>query len=102
MNLRFFLLQSLRRMAHMVQTTIGYVERSLFHRGLLKNLFQHKLSLFGRSWNAFLEENNFGLTQYWLNLCPKNHRKRKGPLKFGVRSEPRSVESPRLDALLEI
>ena len=62
LNLPFFLLHSLKRMVHTVQNTRGDVERSLFHHGLLKILFQHQLSLFGRSWDEFLDENDFGLT----------------------------------------
>ena len=38
-NLPFFLLQSLRKMAHTIQTIIGDIEQSLFHHGLLKILF---------------------------------------------------------------
>ena len=101
LNPPFFLLQILKRMAHTVHTTIGDVERILFHHGLLKILFQHQLSLFGWSWDEFLDENDFGLTQYWSTLHPKNCRKLKGHLKFGVGSKPRSVESPRLDAHVE-
>ena len=40
-NLPFFLLQSLRKMAHTIQTIVGDIEQSLFHHGLLKILFQY-------------------------------------------------------------
>ena len=63
-NLPFFLLQSLRKMAHTVQTTIGDIEQSLFHHGLLKILVQYQLYRLCRSWDEFLNANDFGLTQY--------------------------------------
>ena len=61
-NMPFFLLQSLRKMAHIVQTIIGDIEQSLFHHGLLKILFQYQLNHLDRSWDEFLNANNFGLT----------------------------------------
>ena len=40
-NLPFFVLQSLRKMAHTVQNIVVDIEQSLFHHGLLKILFQY-------------------------------------------------------------
>ena len=76
-NFPFFLLQSLRKMAHTIQNMVGDIEQSLFHHGLLKILFQYQLNRIGRSWDEFLNANSFGLTQYWPTLHPKTRRKRK-------------------------
>ena len=76
-NLPFFLLQSLRKMAHTVQTIVGDIEQSLFHHGLLKILFLYQLNRLGISLDEFLNMNDFGLTQYWPTLHPKTHRKHK-------------------------
>ena len=83
LNLPFYLLQSLRKMAHSVQTTIGNPDRSLFHHGLVKILIQHQLSLNCKSWDEFLIECQLGPTQYWPNPPPKTRRKRKAIVKFG-------------------
>ena len=72
LNLPFYLLQSLKKMAHSVQNTIGNSDRSLFHHGLIKILVQHQLSLICKSWDELLAENKLGLTQYWPNPLPKN------------------------------
>ena len=56
LNLPFYLLQSIKKMAHSVQTTIGNPDRSLFHHGLVKIIIQHQLSLNGKSWDEFLIE----------------------------------------------
>ena len=63
-----------------MQNTIGDLDRSLFHHGLIKILVQHQLSLVGRSWDELLIINDLGLTQYWPNLCPRTCRKSKAPL----------------------
>ena len=64
LNLPFYLLQSLKKMAHSVQSTIGNPDRSLFHHSLIKILIQHQLSLSYRSWDEFLVENKLGSIQY--------------------------------------
>ena len=61
-NLPFFLLQSLRKMAHTIQNIVGDIEQSLFHHDLLRILFQYQLNRIGRSWDEFLSTNSFGLT----------------------------------------
>ena len=83
-NLPFYLLQSLKKMAHSVQTTIGNPDRSLFHHGLIKILIQHQLSLSCKSWDEFLVECKLGPTQYWPNPPPKTHRKWKAPVKSKI------------------
>jgi len=62
LNLPFYFLQSLKKMAHSVQSTIGNSDRSLFHHGLIKILIQHQLSLSCKSWDEFLVENKLGST----------------------------------------
>ena len=56
LNLPFYLLQSLKKMAHSVQNTIGNPDRILFHHGLIKILIQHQLSLSCKSWDGVVEE----------------------------------------------
>ena len=55
----------------------------------------------GRSWNEFLNANDFGLTQYWPTLHPKTRRKRKGFLQAEAKSESRGVESFELRVPIE-
>ena len=65
LNLPYFLLHSLHKMAVMVQRTIGNQYRSLFHHGLIKMLVQYQLVTVGKTWDEFLKENDFGLTRFW-------------------------------------
>ena len=62
LNIPFYLLQSLKKMAHSVQNTIGNPDRSLFHHGLIKILIQHQLSLSCKYWDEFLVESKLGPT----------------------------------------
>ena len=62
LNLPYFLLHSLHKMAIMVQCTIGDQNRSLFHHELIKMLVQYQLVTVGKTWDEFLKENDFGLT----------------------------------------
>ena len=71
-------------MAHLVQTTIGNIDISLFHHGLVKIIIQHQLSLNAKSWDEFLIECQLGPTQYWPNPPPKTRRKRKATIKSEV------------------
>ena len=100
-DLPFFLLQSLRKMAHTIQTIIGDIEQSLFHHGILKILFQYQLNRLGRYWDEFLNANDFGLTQYLPTLHPKTCRKRKGFPQTEVNYESRGVESSELRVPIE-
>ena len=50
----------------MVQRTIGNQDRSLFHDGLIKMLVQYQLVTVGKTWDEFLKENHFGLTNFGL------------------------------------
>ena len=69
-------------MAHSVQTTIGNLDRSLFHHGLVKIIIQHQLSLNCKSWDEFLIECQLGPTQYWPNPPQKTRRKHKAIVKY--------------------
>ena len=84
LNIPFYLLKSLKKMAHSIQTTIGNPDRSLFHHGLIKILIQHQLSMSCKCWDEFLVECKLGPTQYWPNPPPKTHRKRKAPVKSEI------------------
>ena len=55
LNLPYFLLHSLHKMAVTVQRTIGNQDRSLFHHGLIKMLVQYQLATIGKTWDEFLK-----------------------------------------------
>ena len=55
LNLPYFLLHSLHKMAIMVQHTIENQDHSLFHHGLIKMLVQYQLVIVGKTWDEFLK-----------------------------------------------
>ena len=55
----YYLLNILQKMASTVQSTIGKHDYILFHHVLVKILVQHQLSLIGKDWDQFLNENVF-------------------------------------------
>ena len=71
LNLPYFLLHSLHKMAIMVQCTIGNQDRSIFHHGLIKMLVPYQLVIVGKTWDEFLKDNEFGLTQFFPTYLPK-------------------------------
>ena len=75
LNLPYFLLHSLHKMAIMVQRTIGNQDRSLFHQGLIKMSVQYQLVIVGKTWDEFLKENDFGLTRFWPTYSPNTREK---------------------------
>ena len=51
LNLPCFFLNSLEKMAYVVQHIVGYQERILFHHGLLKIMLQYQFHMIGKSWD---------------------------------------------------
>ena len=64
-------------------------------------MFQYQLNSLGRSWDEFLNTNDFGLTQYWPTLHPKNHRKCKRFSQTKSNYESKCVESSELRVPIE-
>ena len=56
LNLPYFLLHSLHKMAIMVQRTIGNQDHSIFHHGLIKMLVQYQLVIVEKTCDEFLKE----------------------------------------------
>ena len=75
LNLPYFLLHSLHRMAVTVQQTTVNESHSLFHFGLIKILVQYQLATMSRTWNEFLSDNGFGLTSFWPTCLPNTRIK---------------------------
>ena len=72
-NLPFFPLNSLRRMATNVQKKVESIETTLYHHGLVKILVEFHLRSIGDTWEDFLVRNFF---QDALDLSEGNHVKR--------------------------
>ena len=58
-NLPFFLLHSLKRMASNIQKRVQFLETTLYHHGLVKILIEHHLRKMGDNWEEFLVRNHF-------------------------------------------
>lgn len=58
-NLPFFLLNSLRRMASNVQKKIESLETTMYHHGLVRILIEFHLKNIGDTWENFLIRNHF-------------------------------------------
>ena len=58
-NLPFFLLNTIRRMASNVQKKIESLETTMYHRGLVKILVEYHLKKIGDTWENFLIRNHF-------------------------------------------
>ena len=65
-NMRYYFLNSLHKMACAYQSNVGDKERSLFHRGLIKILVSYRLGELGDSWESFLTRNGFGENEEWV------------------------------------
>ena len=53
LDLPFFLIRSLAKMADKVQMKAQYSETSLFHHGLVKLIVLHELQRINREWSTF-------------------------------------------------
>ena len=82
LNLTNFLLLSLDKMAVMVQRSIGNQDHSIFHHVLIKMLVT-----VGKTWDEFLKDNEFGLTQFWPTYLPKTRAKRRRPCEGEIKEE---------------
>lgn len=58
-NLPFFLLNSLRRMASNVHKKIEFIEKTMYHHGLVNILIEFHLKGIGDTWEDFLIRNHF-------------------------------------------
>ena len=72
LNLPYYFINSLEKMAYVVQNTIGDKNRSLFHHLLIKILLQYQLSVIDKSWDQFLVENGFWQSQFWPPTISKS------------------------------
>ena len=59
MNLPYFLLNSLRKMATKVQKKIQCIKNTMYHHGLVKILLEFHLQSIGDNWESFLVRNHF-------------------------------------------
>lgn len=73
LNLPFFLLNSLRRMATNVQSKVESIETTLYHHGLVRILVEFHLRTVGDTWDYFLENNFFHEA---LDFSEGSHAKR--------------------------
>ena len=58
-NLPFFLLNNLRRMASNVQKKIEFIDTTMYHHGFVKILVEFHLKRIGDTWENFLIRNYF-------------------------------------------
>jgi len=66
-NIPFFLLNSLRRMASNVQNRIQFIDTTMYHHELIKILIEFHLKSIGDTWENFLIRNHF-------QEAPKSHK----------------------------
>ena len=59
LDLPYFLLQSLKKMASCVQRRVQFLETTLYHHGLVKILIEHHLAKTNDTWDDFLIRNHF-------------------------------------------
>ena len=64
-NMPYYLLNSLHKMACTYQMNIGDKETSLFHHGLIKILMSYRLGELEETWESFLMRNGFGENEEW-------------------------------------
>ena len=75
-NMSFFFLNSLHKMASTYQSNVGDKNRSLFHHGLIKILLSSRLEELGQTWDSFLVRNGFGVNEEWPKKRPRVRRRR--------------------------
>ena len=75
-NIPFFFLNSLHKMASTYQINVGDKNRSLFHHGLIKILVSYRLEELGQTWDSFLVRNGFGANEEWPKQRPRVRRRR--------------------------
>ena len=70
-NMPYYFLNSLHKMACTYQINVRDKERSLFHHGLIKILISYRLGELGDTWESFLIRNGFGENEEWPRWRPK-------------------------------
>ena len=75
MNVPYYLLNSLHKMACTYQINVGDKEQSLFHHGLIKILISYQLGELGDTWESFLIRNGFGENEEWPKRRPITRRR---------------------------
>ena len=76
MNMPYYFLNSLHKMACTYQINVGDKERSLFHHGLIKILIAYRLGELGDNWEYFLICNGFGENEEWPKQRSRTRRRR--------------------------
>ena len=76
MNMSYYFLNSLHKMACAYRSKVGDKEQSLFHHGLIKILVSYRLGELGDSWESFFACNGFGENEEWPQRRPKTKRRR--------------------------
>ena len=89
-NLPFFLLNSLRRMATNVEKKIESIETTMYHHGLVKILVEFHLRSVGDTWEAFLARNFF---QDALESPEESHVKKIRRRKININIQNKSGSS---------
>ena len=54
-------------------------------------LVQYQLVIVGKTWDEFLKQNNFGLTQLWPTYSPKTRAKWRKPCEGEVKEETNHI-----------
>ena len=83
-NLPFFLLHSLKRMAFNVQKRVQFLETTLYYHGLVKILIEHHLRKVGDNWDDFLLRNHFEEPKETLSEGKLARRSRRGKISKSV------------------
>lgn len=105
-NLPFFLLNSLRRMASNVQKKIESVETTMYHHELVKILVEYRLKRIRDTWENFLIRNHFQEASKSLEKDSIRKRRRKNTnLTIQRNPEPlvqKNIEEPISEKLTKI
>lgn len=79
-NLSYFLIQSLRKIAGNVQRKIQFINNALYHHGLLKILIEAHLRNIRDNWEDFFKRNHFKETEIEELSGKTKKSKRKMPI----------------------
>ena len=71
MNIPYYFLSSLEKMAYAYQSNVADKEQSLFHHGIIKILVSYWLGELGDYWESFLTHNEFEKNEEWPRRRPK-------------------------------
>ena len=74
-NMPYYFLNSLHKMACTYQINVGDEDWSLFHHGLIKILVSYRQGELGNSWESFLIRNGFWENEEWPLQKPKIRRR---------------------------